>query len=195
MSSSSGWSNSEGWPSPKKARVESPKRAPSLSSVRTGEAEELAGTGIQEVIWHEFEKISDMYSTDKVQVPRELYKKIFELIEMLTSGKKFPSELVLETDKSLILQAILFQIVKHFQKNAASGELKLGDETTRTLNGLNGRMDYSVIKRLGDKIYYLLAFEVKAEGCRHALKQMLLYLKRIKELNPQLDVRLKSEIF
>lgn len=160
------------------------------------EAERIVGTEIQEVIWQEFHNISDMIKIDDVKVPRELFEAVFRTIDRTSEGVPFPSEMVYETFKTEHLRQILLEIST--QIRAITGlnreEFQTSSETGLVLNGVGGRMDYAMVRFLGLKIWYLLSVEVKTEGSRHALKQMLLYLKRIQYLNPGLQVRLFNDL-
>lgn len=182
-------SETEGKPAQKKI-----KRSPSLSSIDIAEAELKVGTKVHDIIWDEYEEYSKIYEIGDYEAPKQLLEAIFNFISA-SIRYPYPSEWVLEINKTFYLKMVIDQIVssiKEKHKIERDEDLINLPELLITIDNIPGKIDYTVLEQKDKPDWLILMFEVKKEGTRYGLKQMMLYLTKAKELNPGLPVGTKG---
>lgn len=167
------------------------KRGRTLSTISTTDGEEIVEANLQDIIWNEDHQISTIFKVK--EVPKSLLEEVYSEIVKSFSRSDYPSELIKENAKSPTIYSLLLKLGDHFAEkfNLIEDELIIKPEPSLVLNNVSGRMDYSIYRASTElRNHYLLQIEVKKEGPRHGLKQIMLYLRRMEELNPGLPVSL-----
>lgn len=120
-----------------------------------------------------------------IQPPNELYKDVYERLMAILRTQSYPHGLSSESNKTTYVNALLFTIVDHVNRELAMNpKILLVNEYEVRMDYDNdillGRLDYAIVELSNrKKPPCLLIVECKMENVDAAVKQCLLGLKHI----------------